>query len=96
MAQKSKGMRRKTRQKLSKKGRNRGRIAKQLQTFEEGDRVVLDIDPAVHSGMPHPRFHARVGTVEEQRGDAYVVTVPDGGKEKQFTVNPAHLTEVKE
>lgn len=94
MAQKSKGMRRKTRKKLSGDGRNRGRIAKQLQTFEEGDRVRLDIDPAVHEGMPHPRFHARVGTVEERRGDAYVVAVPDGGKEKRFTVNPAHLEEV--
>lgn len=96
MAQKSKGMRRKTRKKLSKKGRNRGRIAKQLQTFDEGDRVMLDIDPSFHDGMPHPRFHARVGTVEEQRGDAYVVAVPDGGKTKRFTVKPAHLTEVTE
>lgn len=92
MAQKSKGMRRKTRKKLTGSGQSEGTIRKQLQEFEEGDRVVIDIDPAFQDGMPHPRFHGRTATVVEQRGRGYVVTVPDGGKQKQFTVAPPHLT----
>lgn len=91
MAQKSKGMRRKTRKKLTKSGGNRGTIRKQLQSFDEGDSVLIKVDPSSHEGMPHPRFHGRIGTVVEQRGRSYVVELPDGGKEKQFTVAPAHL-----
>ncbi len=91
MAQKSKGTRRKTRKKLTKGGREEGSIRAHLHEFEDGDQVVLDIDPAIHQGMPHPRFHGEVATVVGRRGRSYVVRLPDGGKQKEFAVYPAHL-----
>lgn len=91
MAQKSKGMRRKSRKKLTKGGKREGPTAKHLRSFEAGDRVRLVIDPSVHQGMPHPRFHGRTAEVVEQQGRSYVVTINDRGKDKQFPVYPAHL-----
>lgn len=92
MAQKSSGMRNKTRKKLTKDSGKEGVIDRFLQDFDDGESVRIEIDPAVQDGMPHPRFDGRTGTVEEQRGSSYVVTVPDGGKTKTFTAHPAHLT----
>lgn len=92
MAQKSKGMRRKTRKKLTKDDGAENVIGTYLQSFEEGDRVRIDVDPAIQEGMPHPRFHSRTGTVVEERGSSYVIAIKDGGKTKQFTVHPAHLS----
>ncbi len=91
MAQKSKGMRRKTRKKLTKDSDQSSKISRYLQGFEDGQQVLIDIDPSVHEGMPHPRFHGRTGVVKERRGRSVVVTVKDGGKEKEFTIHPAHL-----
>lgn len=91
MAQKSKGMRRKTRKKLTKERGNEGTIAKQLQEFDEDEQVLIDVDPSVHEGIPHPRFHGRTACVVGQRGRSYVIEVKDGGKTKEFTAHPAHL-----
>lgn len=91
MAQKSKGMRRKTRKKLTKDAGRQGTISKHLQNFEDGEQVLIDIDPSVQQGMPHPRFHGRSAFVEGRRGRSFVITVKDGGKTKEFTVHPAHL-----
>lgn len=91
MAQKSKGMRRKSRKKLSKDGDRGGTISRYLQEFDDGQQVLIEIDPSVHEGMPHPRFHGRTGIVKERRGRSVVLILKDGGKEKEFTVHPAHL-----
>lgn len=91
MAQKSKGMRRKTRKKLSKGSGHAGKISRYLQGFEEGQQVVIQVDPSIHEGMPHPRFHGRTAVVEGSRGQSIVVMLKDGGKEKEFTIHPAHL-----
>lgn len=90
MAQKSKGMRRKTRKKLTREETG-GEISSHLQSFDEGERVRLKIDPAVQQGMPHPRFDGRTAEVRERKGRSYVVALDDGGKEKRFAVYPAHL-----
>ncbi len=86
-----------TRKLLQKKPRNRGftQITKALQTFEEGERAVIKIDPSVHKGMPNQRFHGLMGVVKERRGDAYVLTVYDGNKPKTVISRPEHLLKVK-
>lgn len=96
MAQKSSGMRRKTRKKLTKDDGSEGTIAKHLRSFDEGERVRLDIDPAIQQGMPHPRFHGRTVEVVEQRGRSYIVKLDDEGKEKRFPVYPAHLVSAED
>ena len=92
MGWKSHGFRFKSRKKLRKKIREKGiKISRALQTFDVGDRVHIDIDPAVHKGMPHPRFQGRTGVVLGKRGRAYLVRVLDGKSYKTLIVRPEHL-----
>jgi len=87
----SRGLRSKTRHKL--KG-GRFSIAEALQEFKTGDKVQVKLNPAVHSGMPHPRFHGKHGMISGARGRAYLVSVKDGNKEKELLARPEHLAAV--
>jgi len=97
VARKGKGLRRKTRYKLSKHIREKGKIKikKWLQRFNPGDYVNIKIDPSVHVGMPHPRFHGRTGKVLKARGKCYEVLIKDGDKEKLIIAHPVHLKPIK-
>ncbi|MEM2917253.1 MAG: 50S ribosomal protein L21e [Candidatus Bathyarchaeia archaeon] len=90
---KSKGYRAKTRALLTLKARRRGKIglSKILQTYEPQDKVVIKINPSFHKGMPHRRYHGKIGVVLNKRGRAYVVKVPQGNAEKEIIVRPEHL-----
>ncbi len=87
------GFRRKTRYKLRKQKRNRGKISlsNYFQSFNAGDRVSLCAEPAVQKGMYHPRFMGKSGVIKSKRGNCYEVTINDGGKEKMIIVHPVHL-----
>ena len=91
--QRSRGTRSKTRQILKKKPRARGLspITRGFQTFEPGEKVNIVIDPSIHSGMPHSRFHGLTGVVIGQRGAAFEVSVKDGNKTKIVVARPEHL-----
>ena len=91
--QRSRGFRSKTRQLLKKKPRARGLspITRGFQTFEEGEKVNIVIDPSIHKGMPHSRFHGLTGVVTGIRGTAYEVSVNVGGKTKIVGSRPEHL-----
>lgn len=90
---KSKGFKHKTRSLLRKKPRERGMagLSKLLKQYKIGDRVVVKLDPSVHKGMPHRRFHGKIGTVESRRGQAYVVSVIQGNTIKKIIARPEHL-----
>ena len=90
--QRSRGFRSKTRQLLKKKPRARGLspITRGFQTFEEGEKVNIVIDPSIHKGMPHSRFHGLTGVVTGIRGTAYEVSV-NVGKTKIVVSRPEHL-----
>ena len=74
--------------------RERGKttLRKILQSYGEGDKVVVNIDSSVHKGMPHRRFHGRVGVIMAKRGRSYVVHVTQGDAMKEIIVRPEHLT----
>ncbi len=93
MVRKSKGYRSSTRSLFKKKPRQKGKIglSKLLQPYKVGDRVVIKVEPSLHKGMPHKRFHGRVGVVKQRRGRSYIVTVASGGKEKKVIARPEHL-----
>lgn len=93
MVQRKGGFRRKTRSKLSKSPRQKGKISirRALQSFEDGERVLLVAEPAIQSGMYHPRFHGKSGLVRGQQGECYTVEVKDGSKRKSLIVHPSHL-----
>jgi large subunit ribosomal protein L21e len=93
MVKRSKGSRSKTRYKLSKTIRvgRTNPITKKIQTFDESDIVHIIIDPSIHKGQPHPRFHGKTGKVEDKRGSAYIVEINDGNKAKKLIIRPEHL-----
>jgi large subunit ribosomal protein L21e len=93
LVKRSKGYRRRTRQLLRKKPRERGLkpLGYMLTEYGVGDKVVIRIDSATHNGQPHRRYHGKIGTVMGKRGKAYVVGVQVGGKIKQVIALPEHL-----
>ncbi|HXY82440.1 MAG TPA: 50S ribosomal protein L21e [Candidatus Saccharimonadales bacterium] len=90
----SKGYRSKTRRLLTKKPRERGKIglSRILRVYQPGDRVTILIEPSTHKGMPHRRYHGRVGTIQTRRGKSFVVDVQIGNQTKQIIARPEHLT----
>jgi len=94
----SKGFRSRTRRLLKRKPREKGKtgLSNLLRKYEPGEKVVVKIDPSVHSGMPHRRYHGRVGTVLHKRGRAYVVSVTQGEAVKEIITRPEHLKPHKE
>ena len=96
MVKRSKGFRSKTRKKLSKKPRQHGMspITKTLQQFEVGEHANIVIDPSIHKGQPHPRFHGLTGKIEGTQGKAYLVNVKVGSKTKSLIIRPEHLRKI--
>lgn len=93
MVRRSQGFRTKTRKKLKGDYKKHG-ISRFLREFSINERVLIKIDPSSHKGMPHPRFHGRIGKIVERRGRAYVILVRDGNSYKKVIANPEHLVKV--
>ena len=93
MGRNAKGYRRKTRSLLRRKPRERGKtgLSKILYEYKRGEKVVVKLDPSVHKGMPHRRFHGRVGVIADKKGRAYVINVTQGKAVKEIIVRPEHL-----
>lgn len=87
------GFRRKSRSKLRKNIREKGKfsLTKYFQEFKIGDRVVLKANPSIQKGMYYPRFHGRAGIVMGKRGECYEVKIKDINKEKLIIIHPIHL-----
>lgn len=93
MMPKSKGTTYRSRHILSKPPRKRGLppLGSLLTEYAPGDKVVIVLEPSVHKGRPHRRFHGKVATVVKQRGRAYEINLKDGNKPKMLIVRPEHL-----
>ncbi|UCE80426.1 MAG: 50S ribosomal protein L21e [Methanobacteriota archaeon] len=93
MAKASRGRRRRTRNVMQKRARERGlsTITRTFQKFDLGEKANVSLDPSIHKGQPHMRFHGRTGEVVGMQGNAYMLEVRDGGKTKQIIVKPEHL-----
>lgn len=89
--------RKRTRHKLSKGLRSRGKISitRYLELFKAGERVQLNAEPAVQKGMYFSRFHGMPGIVRGKRGSCYEVEIKNRGKEKTLIVHPVHLKRLK-
>jgi large subunit ribosomal protein L21e len=94
---KSKGYRSKTRRLLRKSPRERGkiRLSKLLHEYQPGNSVVIKIDPSIQKGMPHRRYHGKVGKIVGMRGKSYIVSVTQGDAVKEIIVRPEHLEPYK-
>lgn len=90
------GFRRKTRSKLSKGLRFRGKfsLSNFFRAFKDGEQVYLKAEPAVQKGMYHPRFHGKVAVVTGKLGECYELMIKDGKKDKKLMVHPIHMKKV--
>ena len=95
------GARRKTRCKLTKSVKERGKISlrQYFKSFNAGDKVVLVNNPSYHKGMFFRRFYGLIGTVIERTSDkkdtCYNVSVSDHGKQKTVIVHPMHMKKIE-
>ena len=91
------GFRRKTRDKLKKSPRTKGKISirRYLQEFKIGDHVNLSAESAVQKGMYLPRFHGRTAMIVGKQGNCYKVRIQDGELDKMLIVHPVHLRGVE-
>ena len=89
----SKGFRSRTRKLLRRKPRERGKIglSRILRNYQPGEKVVVQIDSSVHKGMPHRRYHGKIGMIVDKRGRAYVIDVTQGKATREIIVRPEHL-----
>jgi ribosomal protein L21E len=70
------------------------RLSRMFQKLEKGARVAVVKELAVEGSFPK-RMQGKTGIVEEKRGDAYLVKIQDGKKEKKFIIKPVHLKKLK-
>ena len=87
------GMRRKTREKLSRPKSQKGKVSitRYFQVLKKGDRVRLAANSSVHHGMYFPRFHGKTGVVLQKKGNCYEIQIYDFTKAKTLIVHPVHL-----
>ena len=93
MVKSSKGFRSRSRGVFTKNVREKGMppVTRFLQTFEVGEKVMVNLEPSDPHGQPHPRYQGRVCTVIARVGRAYRIEFLDGGKRKELIANPVHL-----
>lgn len=93
MVKRTGGSRRKTRRKLAKNVRKKGKISikNYLQEFKAGDAVLFKAEPAMQKGMYFRRFHGKSGKIIKKRGNCYEIKYKDDGKIKTIISHPIHL-----
>lgn len=85
---------------MSKRSRALGHAKRKLTIpglisgYSIGDCVAID-SQSKHSGMPHPRYRGRTGTIVAKRGKAYVVRISDMNAVKELIIPPVHLKLVR-
>lgn len=62
-----------------------------LHDYNIGDKVVIDIDPSEHKGIPHKRFQGKVGIVDKVGRRTLAVKVNIGNKEKSVITRLNHV-----
>src|SRR5207245_11364319 len=92
----SKGIRNRNRTLLRRKPRDRGKqpLGRLLIAYAPGQMLKIMINPSVQKGMPHRRYHGRVGTIAEKRGSSYVVEVTETNTPRMVVARPEHITSI--
>ncbi|ABK77100.1 ribosomal protein L21E [Cenarchaeum symbiosum A] len=85
----SHGFRHKSRSVMTKRA-PRG-VSFLLREYSAGDRALIIIDPRQHKGLPHRRYHGKVGTVKEAGRRAVTLDVRLGEKMKTLITRYDHI-----
>jgi large subunit ribosomal protein L21e len=95
MSRTGRGFRARTRRKFKKLHRAKFTVEKYLVQFEPGQIVMINVEPSSTKNMPHYRYKGKTGVIVRKRGQAYVVAVKLGNKEKTLMLRPEHLRQAK-
>ena len=85
----SHGFRHKSRSVMTKKA-PRG-VSFLLREYHTGDRALVIIDPRQHKGLPHRRYHGKVGTVTGVGRRAVTLDIKLGNKTKTLIARLDHV-----
>ena len=85
----SHGFRHKSRSVMTKRA-PRG-VSFLLREYHEGDRALVIIDSRQHKGLPHRRYHGKVGTVTNVGRRAVTLDVKLGNKTKTLITRLDHI-----
>ncbi|RLE45185.1 50S ribosomal protein L21e [Candidatus Woesearchaeota archaeon] len=96
MVKRKGGPRAGSRRVFKKHFRKKGKISlsRYFAQFKEGEKAVLNAEPAIQNGIYHAKFHGLIGTIIGQSGESYKIKIRDGRKEKTLYVHPVHLKKV--
>ncbi len=95
MSRSGRGFRTGTRRKFKKAHKAKFTVERYLMEFHPKQRVVIDVEPSSAKNMPHYRYKGKVGVVVRKRGQAYVISVKLGNKDKTLMLRPEHLKPAK-
>ena len=62
-----------------------------LREYHEGDKAVVIIDPRQHKGLPHRRYHGKVGTINKVGRRSVILDVKLGNKMKTLITRFDHI-----
>ena len=88
------GLHKRSRKRLKLDIKERGKvdIKKALQSFEIGDKIIVDPDSRVQRNLPQRSFFGSVGKIVDKKGKAYTVEVKQQGKNlKRIDLLPVHM-----
>jgi len=85
----SHGFRHKSRSVMTKR-QSRG-VSFLLREYNEGDKALVIIDPSQHKGLPHRRYHGKVGTIRNVGRRAVILDVKLGNKTKTLITRFDHI-----
>ena len=62
-----------------------------LREYHEGDKALVIIDPRQHKGLPHRRYHGKVGTVNKVGRRSVTLGIKLGKKTKTLITRFVHI-----
>ena len=62
-----------------------------LREYQEGERALVIIDPRQHKGLPHRRYHGKVGTVTNVGKRSVTLDINLGNKTKTLITRLDHI-----
>lgn len=73
------------------KGLKRITVNQRFKEFNVNDKVLIRLKPKNKITIPHAKFNRKHGVIVGKKGQAYIVKIKDGNKDKTVDVLPVHL-----
>ena len=87
----SRGYRRRTRSLLTKDSNRESGLSYIMREYNVNDKVVIKINPSIVKGMPHRRYHGKIGVIEKVMKRSLLINVKVGDKTKKVIASLEHV-----